>query len=74
MAYEYRIDQGVVRLVEIRGLWKMEFSRIRFGKWSSADEAAKAVAAGKTGLLQWDSRSYDVSADLSDWTPTGDSL
>jgi hypothetical protein len=74
MAYEYPTMQGVLRLRRIRMGWAAEFKGREFGAWRSPDAAAIALARHRSGLAEWDRERSDVSDDLLDWRPLGDSL
>jgi len=73
MAYEYPTAAGVLRLHRDRRSWFVEFRGRRHGPWPSADAAARAVAQGHTET-PLDGTPEDVSADLMDWRPLGESL
>jgi hypothetical protein len=74
MAYEYPTACGVLRLQRLGRRWAVQFEGSRRVAWPTAEAAAKAVARGETGLPAWDAAWQDVSDDLLDWRPIGDSL
>ena len=76
MSYEYRSAHGVIRLVRVRGRWRVEFGGARRGDWPSASDAAAAVARRASGLDTWDrvGSPGDVPEDLLDWTPLRENL
>lgn len=74
MAYEYPTAAGVVRLHRDRRSWFVEFKGARHGSWPSADAAARAVARDCIGTAAWDPTLQDISGDLVDWRPLGESL
>ena len=74
MAYEYPSERGTVHLVQIRGLWQLQFAGRRTGRWRSPDQAARAVARQCAGPADWDHQRVHVPEDLLDWRPIGDSL
>jgi hypothetical protein len=74
MAYEYPTSAGVLRLHRDRRDWFVEFRGARHGPWPSADAAARAVATNPSGVLAWDRTRSEISGDLLDWRPLGESL
>ena len=74
MAYEFVNGPARVRLLKVGGTWVVEFERRRFGAWRSPDAAAMAAATHRTGLHAWDSALVEVSNDILDWRPLGDSI
>jgi hypothetical protein len=74
MAYEYPTSLGILRLRQIRRVWCLEFRGARHGRWRSADAAARAVARHESGLSAWDQHRPEISDDLLDWRPLGESL
>jgi len=74
MAFEYSTSAGVLRLLRIQRRWAVQFNGRRSGEWHSPDAAATAAARHETGLLAWDRQRSDVSDDLLDWRPLGESL
>jgi hypothetical protein len=74
MAYEYPTPKGVLRLLRVQRRWAVQFRGRRSGEWHSPDAAAIAAARHQTGLPTWDRHGADVSDDLLDWRPLGDSL
>jgi hypothetical protein len=74
MAYEYPTTAGVLRLHRDQRSWFVEFKGARHGRWPSAEDAARAVACYRTGVLAWDRKRPDISGDLLDWRPLGESL
>jgi hypothetical protein len=74
MAYEYPTACGVLRLQKLGRHWAVQFEGSRRVAWPTAEAAAKAVARRETGLPTWDAAWQDVSDDLLDWRPIGDSL
>jgi hypothetical protein len=74
MAYEFPTAAGVLRLHRDRRAWFVEFRGARHGPWPSADAAARAVARNPSGVLAEDRARPDVSEDLLDWRPLGESL
>ncbi len=74
MAYEYPSAAGVLRLIRVRGRWLLHFSGRRSQRWSSPDEAARAVARHQSGLPEWDRKPDEAPEDLLDWRPLEDSL
>ena len=74
MAYEYPSAAGVLRLMRVRGRWLVHFAGRRSRQWSSADEAARAVARHQSGLREWDRQQDEAPEDLIDWRPLEDSL
>ena len=74
MAYEYATASGVLRLFRVGRCWSVEFDGHRRGRWSSPDEAAVAAACHRSGVPEWDRKRSDVSDDLLDWRPLGESL
>ena len=74
MAYEYPTAAGVLRLHRDRRYWFVEFRGARHGAWPSAEAAARAIATDPTGVLAWDNARPDISSDLLDWRPLGESL
>jgi hypothetical protein len=71
MAYEAK---GVLRLLRIQRRWALQFNGRRLGRWRSPDAAASAAARHQSGLAEWDRHRLEVSSDLLDWRPLGDSL
>jgi len=74
MAYEYPTPAGVLRLFRVQRHWAVQFKGHRSGDWQSPDAAAVAVARHRSGLAEWDGQRSDVSDDLLDWRPLGESL
>jgi hypothetical protein len=74
MAYEYPTPAGVLRLLRVQRHWAVQFKGRRSGDWRSPDAAAVAVARHRSGLVEWDRQRSDVSGDLLDWRPLGESL
>ena len=74
MAYEYPTGRDVLRLERMGHRWAVAFKGRHRAAWISADAAAKAAARRETGLPTWDRSWQDVSDDLLDWRPLGDSL
>ena len=74
MAYEYPSTAGVVRLIRVKGRWRLHFASDQSRPWRSPDDAAKAVARHKSGLAAWDKRRAEVPDDLLEWRPLGESL
>lgn len=75
MPYEFRCSEGVLRLVQVRSRWWLEFGGDRAGTWPSADAAVAAVARHASGVALWDALDgIDAPSDLLDWTPTGSQL
>jgi hypothetical protein len=74
MAYEYPTVEGTLRLVRRGQGWAIRFDGRLHGKWTSPDEAAKAVARHMTGLPRWDQAQLLVPDDLLRWRPLGGSL
>jgi hypothetical protein len=74
MAYEYPTVTGVLHLQQVRRRWVVWFKGHKIGQWRSPDAAASAIARHQSGLAQWDQLRFDVSDDLLDWRPLGDSL
>jgi hypothetical protein len=72
MAYEYPTAAGILRLINVRGLWLVHFADRR--RWPSPDMAAKAVADHRSGLAERDRHWDEAPEDLLDWRPLGDSL
>lgn len=76
MAYEYRSNEGLIRLVQVCGRWRLEFGGARPGYWTSAAAAAEAVSQHVSGIDAWDElgSAVEASEDLLDWTPLGENL
>jgi hypothetical protein len=74
MAYEYPTVTGVLCLQRIRDRWIVRFKGREIGAWHSPEAAASAIARHESGLAQWDRQRFEVSDDLLDWRPLGDSL
>lgn len=75
MTYEYSTERGLLRLVKSRSHWTIEFSGQQAGAYPTAEAAAAAAARHASGLSAWDKQeSSDVSPDILDWRPTGDSI
>jgi len=74
MAYEYPTAAGVLRLLRIQRRWALQFHGRQLGQWRSPDAAAIAAARHQSGLSEWDRGRSDVSDDLLDWRPLGESL
>jgi hypothetical protein len=74
MAFEHPTSAGVVRLTKTGARWTLRFSGKRRGRWQSPDEAADAVARHQTGLSEWDDGREQVSQDIIDWRPIGESI
>jgi hypothetical protein len=74
MAYEYPTSVGILRLLRVQRRWAVQFGGRRSGEWHSPDAAAIAAARHETGLSAWDRQRHDVSDDLLDWRPLGESL
>lgn len=75
MAYEYRCSHGILRLVEVRRRWRLEFEGDQVGSWPSAQTAALAAARHAFDRAAWGPlNAVEIPEDLLDWTPTGDNL
>lgn len=74
MGYEFPTSTGVLRLFRLRRRWIIEFRGRRGGAWRSAEAAAVAAARHQSGLPEWDTTQSEVSDDLLDWRPLGDSV
>ena len=74
MAYEFPSAVGIIRVTQVRKRWRLHFAGRRHGHWPSPDAAAKAAAQHVSGLSEWDQRRAEVSEDLLDWRPLGESL
>ena len=74
MAFEYPTDTHVLRLIRIGRGWAVHFRGRQHGQWRSPEAAAIAAARHRSGLAEWDRTSAEVSDDLLDWRPIGDSL
>ncbi len=74
MAYEYPCALGVLTLARNKRRWAAELNGVRTGSWPSPEAAAKALARYRSGLSEWDTERHEVSADLLDWRPLGESL
>ena len=74
MAYELSTPRGMIRLIRTGNQWAVVFHGKRRGRWTSADDAAKAAALHSTGLDDWDNMSLVTSDDILRWRPLGDSL
>ena len=76
MTYEYRSDEGLIRLVQVGGWWRLEYGGARKGNWPSASAAVAAVSRHASGLEAWDELgdTVEASEDLLDWTPLGENL
>jgi hypothetical protein len=74
MAYEHKTAAGVIRLLRVQRRWAIQFKDARVGAWHSADAAAIAAARHLSGLSEWDCDRDEVSGDLLDWRPLGESL
>jgi hypothetical protein len=74
MAYEFPTSAGVLRLLRLQRRWAVEFRGRLGGHWHSPAAAAIALAQHKSGIPEWDRERSDVSADLLDWRPLGESL
>ena len=75
MPFEFRSDQGVLRLVYVRDRWRLEFNGLQAGAWPSAEAAVRAIVRQVSGLAAWDAlEGVEAASDLLDWTPTGDNL
>ena len=74
MAFEYPTPQGVLRLLRVQRRWAVQYRGYRCGEWHSPDAAVLAVARHQSGLAAWDRQRSDVSDDLLDWRPLGESL
>jgi len=73
MAYEDPTSAGMLRLLRIQRRWAVQFRRHRLGEWHSPDAAAIAAGQHATGLSAWDRDGPEVSDDLLDWRPLGES-
>jgi len=74
MAFEFPSSAGTIKVTRIRRSWRINFAGRGHGRWPSPDEAVKAAAQHKSGLVDWDQKRAAVSEDLLDWRPLGESL
>jgi hypothetical protein len=74
MAYEFKTDAGMLRLLRQERQWVVHFNGAQGGAWRSPDAAAQALARHRSGLTAWDTARADVSGDVIDWRPLGESL
>lgn len=74
MAYEYPTAAGTLRLLRLQRRWTIQFHGRQGRHWHSPDAAVIAVAEHRSGLSELDQRRLDVSQDLLDWRPLGESL
>jgi hypothetical protein len=74
MAYEHPSAVGTISVMQIRKRWQLHFAGRCHGRWPSPDAAMKAAARHESGLSDWDRTRAEVSDDLLDWRPLGESL
>lgn len=74
MPYEFQTEEGLVRLVRLRGKWVIVFNGDRAGSWASPDDAVQALVQRRSGLAGWDGGRVTIPSDLVDWRPVGDSI
>jgi len=75
LAFEYRSEAGLIRLLKVGRRWRVALEPEIAGSWASPDQAAEAVAARSSGLSALDqANDLFVPAQLFNWTPTGQDL
>lgn len=75
LAFEFETDRGRLRLVRARGHWTISFADQRGGAYRSPECAVLAAAEHRSGVAAWDEfKSFEVSSDLLDWRPLGESV
>jgi hypothetical protein len=74
LTYELPTSSGVLRLLRKQHRWVVTFDGGESPPWRSAEAAALAAARHRSGLVAWDETGTEVSDDLLDWRPLGESL